>query len=432
MRYSKALLASAGLMALAASMPAQAQTDLSLARFFGVCDEKSTDIKSAVGEACIIEAIIQSFSEADNGITVTELPADWESYYDQIKTSMVGGNAADVFVMHKHRIPEFATIGALAEITTEEYANVGIDIDDFTDRALDSVSLDGKHYGLPLDFHAYLWHINMDLMEQAGLVNDDGTPKLPSSPEEMLEHAKMVKESTGADYLTGFFDGTAPNMRMFVALLAQQGVDPYSGDEVSLDTEEARNAVEAFSALADAGYIDVKIPTENVRARFFAGDAAIIIDGTWRVNANDAAMEQDNVVIENYYIAQHPQLFGESAAWADTHMWAIPSSLKANDPEKFEAALQLLAHINEHNVDWARTGHLPVRKSVLESAELADMPHRTEYRETADIAYYMPGSRKYGAVQEAIGQRLVEHYQNGRPIDEVLSDMQIDVEDALN
>ncbi|MEO1016274.1 MAG: extracellular solute-binding protein [Pseudomonadota bacterium] len=432
MRHISYLAAGAALTVLGATMPAQAQTDLSLARFFGVCDEKSSDVASAVGEACIIEAIIRSFSETDNGVTVTELPADWDSYYDQIKTSMVGGNAADVFVMHKHRIPEFATIGALAEITPEEYDGAGIDLGDFTEIALESVSQDGKHYGVPLDFHAYLWHINMDLMAEAGLVNEDGSPKLPSSPEEMLEHAKIMKDTTGADYLTGFFAGGPANMRMFVALLAQQGVEPYSGDEVNLDTEESRKAIEAFSNLVDAGYVDANLPDENVRAHWYAGDAAIIIDGTWRVNANDAAIGQENVVIENYYVSEHPQLFSQGGAWADTHLWAIPSSLKDSDPEKFDAALQLLAHINSHNVDWARTGHLPVRTSVLESEEVANMSHRSEYRETADIAYYMPATRKYGAVQEAIGRRLVEHYQNGRPIDEVLTDMQIDVEDTLN
>lgn len=426
------LLGSAMLLAVGLGTgPATAQVDLKLARFFGVCDEKTVDVKNATGEACIIEAIIRSFSEADNGVTVTELPADWDSYYDQIKTAMVGGNPPDVFVMHKHRVLEFAGIGALAEITPEEYAAVGIDLSDFTDRALDGVSLDGKHYGVPLDFHAYLWHINLDLLDQAGLVGADGAPVLPTSPAELMEHGRKVRDATGKNYLTGFFTEGAQSMRMYVASMAQQGVDPYLGEEVNIDSDASRKALQLYKDLGEAGYIDLSLPEDAIRNQFFTGEAAVLIDGTWRVNANDAAIGKEGIALERYYVSEPAPLFDQGGAWADTHMWAIPSTVKEQSPEKFEAAMKLLAWINEHNVDWARTGHLPVRKSVLASAEFQNLPHRSEYGETADVAYYMKPAKKYGAIQDAIGRELVEYYQNGKPIDDVLADMQIAVEDAL-
>ncbi|MEM9489976.1 MAG: sugar ABC transporter substrate-binding protein, partial [Myxococcota bacterium] len=201
---------------------------------------------------------------------------------------------------------------------------------------------------------------------------------------------------------------------------------------VNIDSEAARNAINAFAALNEEGLIDVKVPDESVRNHWFTGNAAIIIDGTWRVDANDAALANDNVVIENYYFSEHPQLFEQGGAWADTHMWAIPAPVKEADSERFMAALKLLAHINAHNEDWARTGHLPVRTSVLESEELKAMPHRSEYAETAAIGYYMAPAKKYGAIQDAIGRNLVEFYQNDRPLDDVLADMQLDVEDEID
>lgn len=419
------------LLGLAALPSPAAAVDLELARFFGVCDEKSTDIKAAVGEACIIEAIIGSFSEADNGITVTELPADWDSYYDQIKTRMVGGNPPDVFVMHKHALPAFASIGALAEITPEDYAAAGIDLSDFSDRAIEAVSLGGKHYGVPLDFHAYLWHINLDLLAEAGLVDDAGAPILPTSPEELIAHAKKVEEATGKPYLTGFFAGGPQNMRMFVALMAQQGVDPYNEDQVNLDTDAARNALLTYHDLGEAGGANLELPDDAIRNQFFTGEAAVLIDGTWRVNANDASTANADIALKHYYVSTPAQLFAQPAAWADTHMWAIPASLKRDDPEKFAAAMKLLAWINDHDVDWARTGHVPVRKSVLASEEFKNLPHRSEYAGIADIAYYMKPAMKYDAIQDAIGRELVEYYQNGKPIDDVLADMQYEVEDAL-
>lgn len=428
------LLASVSTLALlgAFALPSPAAAvDLKLARFFGVCDVKSTDIKAATGEACIIEAIIQSFSEADNGITVTELPADWDNYYDQLKTWMVGGNPPDVFVMHEHALPEFASIGALAEITPEEYAAAGIDLADYGERAIDAVTLDGKHFGVPLDFHAYLWHINLELMAAAGLVDDQGAPILPTSPEELVEHAKKVKGATGKNYLTGFFAGGPPNMRMFVALMAQQGVDPYNEDGVNLDSEAARNAILAYKNVGEAGAANLALPEDAIRNQLFTGETAVLIDGTWRVNANDAAIGNEGIALKEYYVSPPATLFEHAAAWADSHMWAIPASLKRDDPEKFQAALKLLAWINDHNVDWARTGHVPVRNSVLASEEFKNLPHRSEYADVAEIAYYMKPAKKYGAIQDVIGRELVEYYQNNKPIDEVLADMQYDVEEAL-
>ena len=422
----------AALLGSAVALPAAAEVELNLARFFGVCANPTTDVAAANGEDCIIQAIIGSFSEADNGITVTELPADWENYYNQLKTWMVGGNAPDVFVMHKHRLLEFAGIGALAEITAEDYAEAGIDVADFTDRAVEGVTLNDKQYGVPLDFHAYLWHINLDLLDQAGLVDADGKPVLPTGPEEMLENARLVKEATGKDYMTGFFAGQAASVRKFVAHMAQHGVDPYDAEGVNLQSDAAAESLTAYRALHDEGVANLKLPDDAIRNRFFMGEAAVLIDGTWRVDANDATIARGEVVLKDYYVSQPATLFEQGGAWADTHMWAIPASLKRDDPEKFKAAMQLLAHINDYNFDWARTGHLPVRRSVLESDDFNNLPHRDEYAETAEIAYYMQPASRYGAIQEAMGRNLVEYFQNDKPLDATLADMQFEVEDLID
>ena len=128
-------------------------------------------------------------------MTVKTLPTDWGNYYDQIKAAYAGGTPPDVHVMHRHRVPEFAGLGALAAIG-DDLAKVGVDTADCSGKALDAVTYNGKIYGVPMDFHANLWHVNMDLMEAAGLV-EDGKPVLPASPAELLEQAKKVKEATG-------------------------------------------------------------------------------------------------------------------------------------------------------------------------------------------------------------------------------------------
>ena len=117
-------------------------------------------------------------------MTINTLPTDWGNYYDQLKASYAGGTPPDIHVMHRHRIPEFAGFGALAELSGDLEA-AGIYPSDWAESARAAVSYDGGIYGVPMDLHSNLWHINLDLMEEAGLVND-GKPVLPGSPAELL------------------------------------------------------------------------------------------------------------------------------------------------------------------------------------------------------------------------------------------------------
>jgi hypothetical protein len=91
--------------------------EVSLGRFFGACEDAGTDTTTSTGEACIIQSIINAADAELDGITVNTLPTDWGNYYDQIIAAYAGGEPPDVHVMHRHRVPQFAGLGALAELS---------------------------------------------------------------------------------------------------------------------------------------------------------------------------------------------------------------------------------------------------------------------------------------------------------------------------
>lgn len=409
---------------------ASAQTEITLGRFFGACEEAGTDIATAVGEACIIQSIINAFSAEANGVTVNTLPTDWGNYYDQIKSSYAGRNPPDVHVMHRHRIPEFAGIGALATLD-DDLAAAGIDASDWTDAAREAVTFNGKIYGVPLDLHANLWHVNMDIMAAADLVAADGTPILPSSPEELLAHAAKVKEATGKDYLAADFAQFPIGVRLVLALLWQQNSNISDGDTATIDTPEAKRAIETIVALFENGVANPELNYADSQQGFLNGEAAILVNGTWVVDFYTAEAAKAEVALNNYYVADFPQLFETGATWADSHMWAVPASLKADEPERYQAALTLMAWINDQNLAWSRTGHMAVRKSVLASDAYAELPHRSEYAATAGLARDVPPARRYGAIQDVLNRELQAIWLTGKPIDDALADAQAEVQDLL-
>ncbi len=421
------ILGAAMAATLATGVSAQ---EVTLGRFFGACEDAGTDTATSVGEACIIQSIINAASAEIDGVSVNTLPTDWGNYYDQIKAAYAGGTPPDVHVMHRHRIPEFAGLGAIADLSAD-LSSAGIDTSDWAPAALDAVSFNGGIYGVPLDFHANLWHVNMDLMSAAGLVRD-GKPVLPSSPEELLEHARMVKDATGQDYLAADFAQFPIGVRLVLALMWQQNANIFDGDTATINNDAAKNAVTAITQLFDAGYANPQLNYADSQQAFLNGEAAILVNGTWVVDFYTAEAAKAEVALENYYVADFPTLFETGATWADSHMWAIPASLKGKDPATYEAALKVLAFINDHNIDWARTGHMAVRNSVLQSDAYANLPHRSEYAGTAGIARDTPPSARYGAIQDVLNRELQAIWLTGKPADQALADAEAEVQDLLD
>jgi len=157
----------------------------------------------------------------------------------------------------------------------------------------------------------------------------------------------------------------------------------------------------------------------------------VLVNGTWVVDFYTAEAAKEETGLDSYYVADFPTLFEEGATWADTHMWAIPTPLKSNEAE-YMAALKVLAFINEHNIDWARTGHMAVRESVLQSDAYKSLPHRAEYTGTDDIARDTPPSERYGAIQDVLNRELQAIWLTGKPVEDALQDAEYEVQDLLD
>ncbi|MDW3223910.1 MAG: extracellular solute-binding protein [Paracoccaceae bacterium] len=419
------LLTAAMAAGIATTAPAQ---DITLGRFFGACEDAGTDTTTSAGEACIIQSIINAADAELDGISINTLPTDWGNYYDQVKAAYAGGTPPDVHVMHRHRVPEFAGLGALAEISGELEA-AGIDASDWSSAALDAVSFNGGIYGVPMDFHANLWHVNMDLMAAAGLVAD-GKPVLPSSPQELMAQAQQFKDATGQDYLAADFAQFPIGVRVVLALMWQQNANIFTDDgSATINTDAGQNAVTAITQLFDAELANPQLNYADSQQAFLNGEAGILVNGTWVVDFYTAEAAKEDVGLDNYYVADFPTLFDTGATWADSHIWAIPSSL---DGDKRAAALKVLAFINDHNIDWARTGHMSVRTSVVESEAYQSLPHRDEYTGTAAIARDTPPSERYGAIQDVLNRELQAIWLTDKPVGDALADAEIEVQDLLD
>ena len=164
---------------------------------------------------------------------------------------------------------------------------------------------------------------------------------------------------------------------------------------------------------------------------FLNGQAAVLLNGTWVVDSYLSQAKKGEVQLKQYGAYTIPTLFDAPAAWTDSHVWVLPRS-KTVDPAKQEIAIAFLAFLNEHSADWARTGHLPVRKSVLSSAEFLNLPERPNYSSTARVARASPPVQNQRAIGEALVQQINATWLASRAPESTLAEAQAQVQKILD
>jgi multiple sugar transport system substrate-binding protein len=403
------------------------EVTITLARFFGDCDDTTegvTDVKLATSECEVIQILTNAFNAEDNGITVEKLGGQaWGDYYTQLSTTFAGGDRPDVAVMHQHRLPDYVSRGLITPVG-DMLAEKGVDWNDYTAPALGAVTFDGDYYGVPFDIHGSLWHVNVDLFEEAGLVDASGAPIAASSPDELIEQCQAIQAATGKQFFAHDWFEYGVGARLFLGLVWQQGGDLSDGVSATVDTPEAAAALGLLNDIAsecsnpEQGYTDSQ-------AAFLAGEVAVLHNGTWVV-------DQYNREAPFTYVATDiPGVFGGFGSWGDSHMWVMPVQEEVDEARQ-DAALKFMAYLYENVGNWAiGTGHIAPRVSVIASDEYANAPQRSNYAETADKARMVPAVPGWAGAWDALAEELNATWVTGKDQAQALVDAESRMNEAL-
>lgn len=373
-----------------------APIQISFARFFGSCDAdygKSTDAASATGECGIITALVNKFNASNREqIVVQTQVVEHSSYYAQLGARIVGRDVPTVAIMHSSVLNDFVKRGLIAPLD-QEFRAAGVAVADFTPQAETAVSINGQHYALPFDTHSWLWHCNLNLLRRAGLVGKDGKPVIPASPQQLLEHARRVKAATGKPYFVWMTDSDpAFFSRTMLTLVSQQGATLFPKDEYHIDLHSAavRSVVQLLKTLYDEGLTTRGYDYSAALQGFAAGEGAVMINGTWIIgDMLRQAAHADSATANGYTAVPFAQLYGTSAMWADNHVMVMLKG-GTHDAASRRAALTFLKFLYDEGGVWARTGQLPTRRSVIESAAFRQLPLRSGIATIAQDGVALP------------------------------------------
>jgi multiple sugar transport system substrate-binding protein len=418
-------------VAVADDTPMAEPVTIKLARFFGDCDDTTegvTDPALATSECEVVQILTNKFNaENGMGITVERLGgAEWGTYYDALNATFAGGDRPDVAVMHGSNLPDYASRNLLLPLG-DMLTDTGFDMADWTAPAAGAVTYADTVYGVPFDLHANLFHVNKDIMAEAGFVDDAGNVILPSSREEFMAQAQAVTD-LGYTYLATDASQFPIGVRIMFTLVWQQGSDLISADGTSANANsaEAAEALDFMLEMFDKGYADPNANYDASQSAFLNGEAAILHNGTWAVDQYNREAEFDYVVLN------FPTLYDEPATWANSHLWTIPAQ-PDEDNAKYDAALAFVTFLGDHTGDWATgTGHLAPRSSVLNSASYNVAPQRSGYANTANIARLVPAILNWQATEDILKEELESTWLTGKDAEQALNDANDRINDELS
>lgn len=117
-----------------------------------------------------------------------------------------GGDLPTLFFLPFTEAEKIIRFGYAADLT-EGFKRAGF-YDSISSFVLDNISRDGKVYLIPRKVYSLGLAMNMEHMEAAGLVEEDGTPMAPKTFDELTQVAVKLKEATGK---AGFIFPTTTN-----------------------------------------------------------------------------------------------------------------------------------------------------------------------------------------------------------------------------
>jgi len=182
-------------------------------------------------------------------------------------------NLPDIVLFQDHAIQRYAADYPDAFVSINDAEVVW---DDFSAEKLDYSTINGEHYGLPVDNGAVITAYRVDLLAEAGYTVADLTG---ATWAEFIEIGKAVKEKTGKYLLC--MDGNGNDL--FYMMLQAEGVSQFKDGEPSItENETLVDIMEVIVEMAKEGVLYLANDWTGYTNEAIQGDmVAGVLNGNW-------------------------------------------------------------------------------------------------------------------------------------------------------
>ncbi|WP_200210479.1 ABC transporter substrate-binding protein [Micromonospora coerulea] len=283
--------------------------------------------------------IVASWNASHPDVQVQMAQVDADSVHDKLVTQFNGGGAPDIIHDESADIGGFAEQGYLADLSPLLSANTKSQV---SQGVWDSVTFDGKVYGMPTLMQSYNVFVNTDLLAKAGVSLPTGDQ--PWTWDDFQAAAK--KTTSGSTFGSGWGLKSPVSAIMSLSMNFNGSFFTTNGDKTELQFGDAEKQLLARThamiyddkSLAPAS---TSMATGDVLPGFFGGKYAMIIAGNYNVQQ---IMEQ---APKGFAWKMLPPLKGQSTSQA-----ANPQTLSVASQSKHqkEAAQFIEYYANAENL----------------------------------------------------------------------------------
>jgi len=378
-------------------------------------------------EIAVWEAIVDEFEVANPDIKVKVEVSDWDSYWDKLRVTTVGGNPPDVFAMDAPLYPDWQSRGSLLDLSPY-LAAAPETLNGVYPGPLAAYQLSAGTFGLPRDFQTIVLFYNKAMFDAAGVAYPDDSWTL----DDLRAAAKKLtidKDGDGQTDQWGLGTELWDMEPMWGPVVYSYGGAPISEDHKKTTLGDAP-ATDAWKFLADFRLNDGSVMSqEDLESYgsdgFLAGVAAMTFSGHWVVPAySDLAFEWD--------VAPFPK--GPAGRATLVNSAGIVVSASTPNPDAAWKFVQFVISEKGQSKLTELGFAIPVIDKVANSPVFLEQKARGNHKvflDALEYAHTKPSFRGYEEWSAAVGDTLALVWTGEMSIDDALAEIVPNADAAL-
>src|SRR5215210_2678694 len=338
-------------------------------------------------------ALIKQFNEqSDFNVVHRVMPSDTGIYFDKLRTQLQAGSG-DIDVIGGDVIwpAQLAANGWIVDLSDKFPES---EQKKFLDAPLQSVSYDGKVWGVPWYTDAGMLYHRIDLLEKSGYSEP------PKTWDELKEMADKVKKDQGIKYGFVFqgdaYEGGVCNGLEYIWQHGGNAVDPNDPNKIVIDSPEAAAGLATEASMLSEGVAPEAVSTyqePETDAAFFQDPGNAVFARQWPYGYayldTKGYLKQDQVGVGPLPTDEGQELASCLGGWdmlinAQSDMqdqaWEFVKFMTSEEQMKFRAV---------------RATVLPTRTSLLTDPEIAKIPVVSRGRPAIEHTHPRPVSPYY-------------------------------------
>ncbi|MGQ7787772.1 ABC transporter substrate-binding protein [Nesterenkonia sp. K-15-9-6] len=372
------------------------------------------------------QEIIALFEEEHPHITVEPRYGEWDGYWDQLATQTAAGDTPDIIQMDLVYLREYIESGVLLPLDQ-------IDTGEFTQELLDTGTLDGELYAMPVGQTALTYAVNPSLIEEAGEEMPDGATW---TWDDLKDLTTAISEETDSYGLATFFDSGG----LELWLRQTHGVSMIGDDgELAWEPEQAVEYFEMLGefqedgALPSAAEMSEQHGIAREQTLIATGEAAAapVWDAMLVALSGDASADLEPLMV--------PSRAGDASEAGMYYKASMFYSVATGTDHPEEAQLFVDFLVNDERagelqqIERGIPGNETIRDQIRE--DLGEVETQVvEYSESLeDVVADAPPMppEGYGAVQDIIIRYMDEFFFGRLSAEDAAEAMHGEIEDAL-